>query len=137
MIAEIEASYLVSGFVLPLFYIPQMAKLWHDNTRLESYSLSKATAQLSLRFPALLFGMFVANSVVMTIAVAADMLGRCLEMVCAFTALRRQGECWSEIAARINPMHALREVCGARQAQVIGQSPVAVHIPVEMEPYDR
>ena len=87
----IEPLYLVTGLLLPLFYFPQIKKLYVDDTGLSSYSTSKAGAQLLLRVPALIFAVFVVNSNYMIVVLTFDLLGRLVEFVVAIHALRRQG----------------------------------------------
>lgn len=86
----IEIVYLVSGLILPAFYIPQIIKLYRDESGLASYSIAKSAAQLFLRLPALAFSLFVVKSDYMNAVLAADVVGRVVEFGVAMLALRRQ-----------------------------------------------
>lgn len=105
---SLEILYLCSGLLLPLFYAPQIAKLLSDSSGLASYSLSKAAVQGALRFPALLFGMFVVQNTLFIAIVALDLLGRSVEFAVAIRALVRHGCSPREILLRVLPVHALR-----------------------------
>lgn len=102
----IEVLYLCSGLMLPLFYAPQIAKLLHDRTDLASYSLSKAAVQGALRFPALLFGLFVVQNNLFVLIVSLDLLGRTAEFFVAIASLLRQGSTPGQIFCRLLPAHA-------------------------------
>lgn len=107
--SAVEFMYLGSGLLLPLFYVPQIVKLWNDDTRLGSYSLSKATAQLLLRLPALAFAVLIVNHAYMTVVLTMDVLGRLVEFLVAIRALRKQGVSLREVASRFNPSHAFKK----------------------------
>lgn len=100
--APVEWVYVASGMLLPLFYLPQMLRFRHDESNLHSYSLSKSMIQSSLRFPALVFGLHL-QSTVYLICVTFDLLGRLCELGCAIHALRRQGNSYRQIFARMSP----------------------------------
>ena len=106
-VSGVEIAYLASGVLLPVFYLPQILKLWRDKTRLGSYSLSKATAQLVLRLPVLVFAVVVVKHDYMTMVVTGDVLGRVVELAVALRALRHQGVPADEVAARMSPTHAI------------------------------
>ncbi|UUZ66562.1 hypothetical protein LP417_33985 (plasmid) [Polaromonas sp. P1-6] len=103
----IEIVYLVSGLVLPIFYFPQVYKLYNDNTGLASYSLGKCAAQLLLRLPALAFALFVVKSDYMNAVLAADVLGRVAEFSTAIYSLRRQGVPLKSLYERANPLETM------------------------------
>lgn len=94
----IEFLYVFSGLVLPAFYLPQILKLARDQTGLAGYSLGKATSQLLLRLPALVFVVTVVQNPLMNLVVSMDVLGRGVELVTAIASLRRQGVCVKGIA---------------------------------------
>jgi len=94
----IEFLYVFSGLMLPAFYLPQILKLARDQTGLAGYSLGKATSQLLLRLPALVFVVAVVQNPLMNLVVSMDVLGRGVELVTALTSLRRQGLCIKGIA---------------------------------------
>ena len=104
--SHIEFAYLLSGIVLPLFYAPQVIKILNDDTLLSSYSLSKSTIQGALRFPALLFGIYVVNNALFTLIVSLDLLGRSIEFGSALWSLRRQGCSPRQIFRRMTPWHS-------------------------------
>lgn len=83
-------AYLVSGLVLPLFYLPQILRFRTDRTRLASYSMSKSVAQFLLRGPTLVFALVVVQHDFMTFVLSLDLLGRAAELWAAVAALRRQ-----------------------------------------------
>ena len=87
----IDALYVVSGLLLPLFYLPQILRLLADQTDLASYSVSKAAIQLLLRMPALAFAVFTVDNDLMTLVLTLDLLGRAAEVAAAYRAMRRQG----------------------------------------------
>lgn len=87
----IEYAYLISGLILPLFYLPQIFKLRNDSSLLASYSLSKSTAQFILRLPTLAFAYFIVASPFMNVVLAADVIGRGVELVVAARSMDRQG----------------------------------------------
>lgn len=105
----VEFLYLGSGLLLPVFYVPQIVKLWNDDTRLGSYSLSKATAQLLLRLPALAFALFIVNHTFMTVVLTTDVIGRFIEFLVAIRSLRKQGVSVREVAFRFNSSHAFKK----------------------------
>lgn len=87
----INALYVVSGLLLPLFYFPQILRLLADQTDLASYSVSKAAIQFLLRIPALAFAVYTVDNDLMTLVLTLDLLGRAAEVAAAFWAMRRQG----------------------------------------------
>ena len=95
--------YVASGLLLPLFYAPQILRLRRDATKLDSYSLSKAAAQVLLRIPALLFAIAVVRNDLMIFVVALDLVGRFTEVVVALSSLRKQGCSWVEGLRRALP----------------------------------
>ena len=97
----IELLYLASGLMLPLFYVPQILKIQSDNTLLEAYSISKALIQLLLRFPSLLFACVIVDNFFMNTVLLADILGRAIELVSAYSSLKRQGVGSKEIWMRV------------------------------------
>ncbi|MEJ8837751.1 hypothetical protein [Ramlibacter sp. AN1133] len=105
----INGLYLVSGAVLPLFYLPQILRFRRDQTLLASYSLSKAACQLLLRMPALLFALFIVHNMFMNVVLSLDLAGRCLELVAAVTSLRVQGLPWNRVVLRLIPKFAARK----------------------------
>jgi hypothetical protein len=105
----IEILYLVSGMLLPLFYLPQILRLQNDATKLASFSLLKAVTQLFLRLPVLLFSYVIVGNVFMNVVVTADVLGRAIECLAACRSLRRQGADWAEIKRRLNPSYRVVE----------------------------
>lgn len=129
--SAVEMAYLVSGVLLPVFYAPQIVKLWRDTTRLGSYSLSKATAQLALRVPVLVFAVVIVNHSFMTFVVLADMLGRMLELAVALRALRHQGVPVHEVAARMSPTHALSSAMAEASPEPTDAAQAPVEAPAE------
>lgn len=101
----VEIVYLICGFVLPLFYLPQILRLHTDSSNLSSYSLSKAVIQWALRLPALAFGIQIENSL-FVVCVLMDLAGRLCEISFAIQALHRQGNSLRQMASRLNPMAA-------------------------------
>jgi len=104
----VSALYICSGLLLPLFYIPQILRLWRDRTLLGSYSLCKASAQLVLRVPALLFAISVVHSDLMIFVLTLDLIGRFAEVLVAMASLRRQGGSWRHCIMRVAPLSASR-----------------------------
>lgn len=109
MASFIEYLYLISGVILPLFYVPQILRFGHDTTQLASYSLSKAACQFLLRVPALLFAVLVVQNGFMNFVLGLDLLGRAIELATAVTALRRQGVPAGDIARRTVPPFLSRD----------------------------
>jgi hypothetical protein len=99
----IEYLYLISGVVLPLFYLPQILRFRNDRTELASYSLSKAMCQFLLRIPALLFAIFVVQNGFMNFVLGLDLLGRAAELAMAANCLRRQGLTGRDVLNRMVP----------------------------------
>lgn len=97
----VEVVYLASGLVLPIFYLPQIVKLYGDSTRLASYSLSKAFAQFLLRLPTLVFALMVVDNTFMSIVLIADLMGRAVELGMAIWSLSMQQMTWREIGGRL------------------------------------
>lgn len=87
----IEIAYLISGLILPLFYLPQIFKLRQDKSLLASYSMSKSAAQFILRLPTLAFAYVIVGSPFMNIVLTADVIGRGIELIMAVRAMDRQG----------------------------------------------
>lgn len=100
----ISLLYVASGLLLPLFYAPQILRLRCDATKLGSYSLSKAAAQLLLRVPALLFAIAVVRNDLMIFVLALDLAGRSADVAVALGSLRRQGCRWAECLRRTLPV---------------------------------
>ena len=100
----ISSLYVASGLLLPIFYEPQILRLWRDATKLGSFSLSKAVAQLLLRFPALLFSIVVVRNDLMIFVLALDLAGRSVEVAVALGSLRKQGCCLVECLRRTLPV---------------------------------
>lgn len=103
----IEFIYLVTGLLLPLFYVPQILRIREDQSLLAAYSLNKATAQLILRLPALVFAVAIVQNDYMIVVLCADVLGRLLEWATAIWVLRRQDMSKKLILKRINPLRFL------------------------------
>lgn len=103
----IEFTYLITGLLLPLFYVPQILRIREDRSLLAAYSLNKATAQLILRLPALIFAVVVVQSDYMIIVLCADVLGRVVEWATAVWVLRKQDMSKKLILKRINPLRFL------------------------------
>lgn len=89
-VSFVEIAYLVSGALLPIFYLPQIIKLWRVGAGIGSYSISKACAQLTLRIPTLMFAIVVVQHSFMTFVLIADVVGRLAEFVVALRALKLQ-----------------------------------------------
>lgn len=87
---ELSWLYLATGLLLPLFYIPQIRKLLADHSELAAYSMSKAVAQLALRFIGMAYVILVNQDQNIIWVIAADVLGRSAELAVACGALRRQ-----------------------------------------------
>jgi hypothetical protein len=104
----VELLYLASGVVLPLFYLPQMLRIYNDRTRLASYSLIKALCQLLLRLPAMAFAVAVVGNGFMVFVLALDIAGRLAELCIAIWSLRSQGVDWASIAGRLLPLELVR-----------------------------
>lgn len=102
----IENLYLLSGLLLPAFYLPQILRLLRDQSKLEGYSLSKATAQLLLRLPVLPFAFFVVGNTVMNIVCVADVSARLFELCVSIHALKRQKVDSRKILHRCNPFRS-------------------------------
>lgn len=100
MVNTVELLYLISGVVLPLFYLPQILRFRGDQTRLASYSLSKSLCQLLLRVPAMIFALVVVQNTFMTFVLALDLAGRAFELFAAILTLRSQGQTTRDIADR-------------------------------------
>lgn len=81
---------LIAGLILPLFYIPQIQKLRRDHSGLAAYSLRKAIAQLALRGVGMVYIVVVNQDPFIVLVIAADVLGRSIELAVAITALRQQ-----------------------------------------------
>lgn len=86
----LEAIYLLTGLLLPLFYLPQIQKLRHDSSGLAAYSMRKAIAQLVLRMAGMLYVVFVNKDPYIMFVILADVAGRLTELGFALRALQRQ-----------------------------------------------
>lgn len=98
-----EIVYVAAGVALPAYYLPQMAKCARDNTRLASYSMSKAGTQLVLRLAMLPF-VFGVGNITMTCVVSLDFAGRLAEFAIAVASLHRQGMTWRQVGQRCRPL---------------------------------
>lgn len=99
----IEIAYLLTGLILPVFYIPQIVRLLRDSTGIASYSLYKAAWQFTLRLPTLVFAVVVVQNGFMIVVLAADLTGRVGEIAAAVHSLRRQAFKWPAILERMHP----------------------------------
>lgn len=135
MLYSVELLYLVSGAILPLFYLPQILRFRSDQTLLASYSLSKSLCQLVLRAPALLFALLVVQNLFMDFVLALDLAGRAVELVAAVLALRRQGATRAEILRRAFP--AVDQLIPVELKSVLFRRPVIAHEDVAQEPATR
>ena len=100
---SIEIAYLLTGLILPVFYIPQIVRLLRDSTGIASYSLYKASWQFMLRLPTLVFAVVVVQNGFMIVVLAADLTGRVGEIAAAVHSLRRQAFKWPAILERMHP----------------------------------
>jgi hypothetical protein len=82
--------YVITGLLLPLFYLPQIQKLRSDVSCLAAYSLHKAIAQLALRLVGMAYVVFVNQDPYIMLVIAADVLGRSTELGFALRAMKRQ-----------------------------------------------
>lgn len=98
----VQVVYVVAGLVLPLYYVPQITRCWHDRTGLASYSMGKSGTQLMLRSLMMPF-VYGVGDPTMSFIVSLDFAGRAAEYCAAVLSLRRQGEPWQRIVRRSLP----------------------------------
>ena len=96
---SVQLIYIAAGILLPLFYVPQIRRCLHDQSKLTSYSMSKSCTQLLLRLLMMPFVMGV-GEITMTCIVCLDLVGRVCEYGCAVYSLRHQGLSWRLIQQR-------------------------------------
>ena len=87
---SIEIAYLLTGLILPVFYIPQIVRLLRDSTGIASYSLYKASWQFMLRLPNLVFVVVVVQNRFMLVMLVADLTDLVGQITCVVDSLRSQ-----------------------------------------------
>lgn len=82
--------YVIAGLVLASFYVPQIAVLLRDDTRLHAYSLRKSLAQLGARIAMMPMLFASVDSVTILVVQSLDFLLRAVEAGAGLWSLRRQ-----------------------------------------------
>jgi hypothetical protein len=79
----IDLLYMLSAFVFPVFYLPQIRKLLRDHSGSIHYSYQKASAHLLLRVLAMAYA--IGHGLTeMAVVVGLDMVARSIELGIAY-----------------------------------------------------
>ncbi|OYU43790.1 MAG: hypothetical protein CFE44_16460 [Burkholderiales bacterium PBB4] len=128
----VELVYVVAGIALPAYYLPQILVCARDQTRLASYSMSKAATQWALRAAMLPFVFGVGNAT-MTWVVSLDFMGRTAEFGVALSSLLGQGLAPTAVVRRCFPIPWRRVHAGQDPATMVsGEGLAALEDPAAL-----